>query len=286
MSQSTVVSGEGGGSSCPPPHPVDKGGKPLMYLKGEQLANRYEPAPRGNPSNKLRLNPNQIMTLPPGEQAGAFRDAFVRDPDYGYSCGRHPDMTPDHQARLESMLKQHHGAFAFKSHDLTGLRGPDSNKFTIPLKTDQGIFTRARRKSLKEMELIDEKCQELVDLGFLVKAPLPAKYASETTCPGKKSAETGEWTERRFCGDYRAINAHTVPDRGLIPLPEDLFDVACRCKYFSKSDFKSGFAQILIAPEDQPKTAIWWRDELWMYTRMPFGTVSYTHLTLPTIYSV
>jgi len=56
MSQSTVVSGEGGGSSCPPPHPVDKGGKPLMYLKGEQLANRYEPAPRGNPSNKLRLH--------------------------------------------------------------------------------------------------------------------------------------------------------------------------------------------------------------------------------------
>ena len=266
-----VPASEGGGRTHPTPHPLDKEGKPLMYLRGGQVSTRHEPAPRGNPSNTLRLNPNQSMTLPPGEQAGAFRDAFVRDTKYGYSWGKHPEMSPHHQSQLEEMLTQHHDAFAFKPDDLTGFRGPDSSKFTIPLQTDSGIFTRARRKSPKELELIDEKCQELVDLGFLVKAPLPAKYASETTCPGKKSAETGEWTERRFCGDYRAINAHTVPDRGQIPLPEDLFDVACRCKYFSKLDFKSGFAQIWIAPEDQPKTAIWWRDELWMYTRMPFG---------------
>ena len=110
-----------------------------------------------------------------------------------------------------------------------------------------------------------------MDLGFLVTSPLPAKYASETACPRKKSAETGEYNERRFCSEYRVTNARTISDRGQVPLPWDLFDVACRCKYLRKLDLKSGFAQILIVPEDQPKTAIWWRDELWMYTRMPFG---------------
>ena len=251
-------------------YPVDAKGRPVMRLTPEERASRRERPPRSNLHNSLRLNPTQRMTLLPGQQAGAFRDSFRKHPAHGYSFGNHPDMTPSHQAELEALLNRHHKVFAYKAADLTGLVGDASSQFTIALTTDESIFTKPRRKSPMEKEIIDRKCQELADLGFIVPAPLPAKYASETTCPGKKNAE-GEYTERRFCGDYRAINAFTVPDRGVIPLPEDLFDQACKCRYFSKLDFKSGFAQVFVAPADQPKTAIWWGEELWMYTRMPFG---------------
>ena len=241
-----------------------------MRLAPEERALRKDRPPRRNPHNTLRLLPHQRMTLPPGQHAGAFREAFTKHPSLGYSFGNHPDMSPLHQAELETLLRKHHEVFAYKAADLTGFQGDASSQFSVMLTTGESIFTKPRRKSPMEREIIDKKCQELADLGFIVPAPLPAKYASETTCPGKKNAE-GEWTERRFCGDYRAINAFTVPDRGVIPLPEDLFEQACKCKYFSKLDFKSGFAQIFVSPPDRPKTAIWWGDDLWMYTRMPFG---------------
>jgi hypothetical protein len=36
-------------------------------------------------------------------------------------------------------------------------------------------------------------------------------------------------------------------------------------------DLRSGFFQLHVHPDDQPKTAVWWRSRLWMMTRVPFG---------------
>ena len=245
--------------------------KPVMKATPEEIANR--PIPQRPLSGSLRLKQGLTMTLPPGQDAHVFKDTYRKDPEYGYCWGHHPLTTPEQQAALERLIISHHDTFAWSLADLPGYTGPGGD-FTIQLTTDDYIFTRARRKSPMEIKVGNEKCSELAALGFLVPAPIPAKYASETTCPGKKS-EAWEWTERRQCGDFRAINAFTVPDRTAMPLPDDLFAKACQCSFFSKLDLKSGFHQIKIKTEDQPKTAIWWGDRLWMHTRMhtrmPFG---------------
>ena len=98
-------------------HPVDAQGRPLMRLTREERALRKDRPPRSNPYNSLRLLPHQCMTLPPGQQAGAFRKAFAKHPTWGYSFGNHPDMSPFHQAELEALLRKHHEAFAYKAAD-------------------------------------------------------------------------------------------------------------------------------------------------------------------------
>jgi hypothetical protein len=52
---------------------------------------------------------------------------------------------------------------------------------------------------------------------------------------------------------------------------DDCLAKAAGKRYFSKLDARSGFYQIPIATEDQPKTAFWWQGIPWMYTRAPFG---------------
>jgi hypothetical protein len=88
--------------------------------------------------------------------------------------------------------------------------------------------------------------------------------------PGKKDSE-GNWTERRFCVDFRKINSRTEQDRYQPQLAEELFADVGGAKFFSKLDLRAGFHQIPFTPEIQQVTAFWWGSKLFCYKRMPFG---------------
>jgi hypothetical protein len=55
------------------------------------------------------------------------------------------------------------------------------------------------------------------------------------------------------CGDYRHLNAVTIPDRYLLPNMQSLNDCMARCTIFSKIDLIKAHHQIPIAEEDIPK---------------------------------
>jgi hypothetical protein len=63
----------------------------------------------------------------------------------------------------------------------------------------------------------------------------------------------GSW---RPCGDYRRLNAVTIPDRYLLPNMQSLNDRMAGCTVFSKIDLVKTYHQIPIAEEDIQKTAI------------------------------
>jgi len=60
--------------------------------------------------------------------------------------------------------------------------------------------------------------------------------------------------EVRLCVDYRELNQCTVKDAYPIPRPDEIQDCLMGCTVFSTLDLRSGYWQLPVHHNDQPKT--------------------------------
>ncbi|GFW36705.1 hypothetical protein TNCV_1220371 [Trichonephila clavipes] len=122
------------------------------------------------------------------------------------------------------------------------------------LTTGQPVYSKARQLAPDKLKLAKQEFQFMLDNDII--RPSKSQWASPLHLVNKKDGTL------RPCGDYRRLNAQTIPDRYPIPRIED----------FKKTWYPKNHKPIIhIAEEDKEKTAITTPFGLYEFNTMSFG---------------
>lgn len=146
------------------------------------------------------------------------------------------------------------------------------NLFTTNIKHDvkhqiitegRPVYCKPRQLDPQRLKIAKQEFQYMLNNNIL--RPSSSQWASPLHLVMKKDGSF------RPCGDYRKLNASTIPDRYPIPRLNDFNHILKNSKIFSKIDLLKAYFQIPIAEEDKPKTAIITPFGLFEFNFMSFG---------------
>lgn len=129
--------------------------------------------------------------------------------------------------------------------------------------TGPPVFSKARRLDPQRLQEAKQEFQFMLENGIIRQSK--SQWSSPLHMVNKKDGSI------RPCGDYRRLNAKTIPDRYPIPRIEDFNHILENTKFFSKIDLFKAYFQIPLAEEDKEKTAVITPFGLFEFNVMSFG---------------
>ena len=129
--------------------------------------------------------------------------------------------------------------------------------------TGPPVHARPRRLPPHKLKAAKKEFEHMVSSGIAKRANSP--WSSAITVVPKKP---DTW---RPCGDYRPLNAVTLPDKYPIPNIQDFNQSIGENKVFGTIDLIRAYHQIPVSPDDVNKTAVTTPFGNFVFLAMPFG---------------
>ena len=151
--------------------------------------------------------------------------------------------------------------------EVPGLPPSRDVDFSIDLIPGAGQVSMAPyRMAPAELAELKKQIEDLLEKKFI--RPSTSPWGALVLLVKKKDGSS------RLCVDYRQLNKLTIKNKYPLPRIDDLLDQLRGAGVFSKIDLRSGYHQILVKPEDVPKTAFRSRYGQYEYVVMPFGVTN------------
>jgi hypothetical protein len=109
----------------------------------------------------------------------------------------------------------------------------------------------------------EEEIDKMLKSGVII--PSKSPWSSPVCLVTKKDGST------RFCIDYRRLNTATKKDAFPLPRIDEALDSLNGASWFCTLDLATGYWQVPMDKQSQPKTAFCSRQGLYEFTVMPFG---------------
>jgi hypothetical protein len=174
-------------------------------------------------------------------------------------------LTKKERDQVTNLLIKYENVFAFSMKDLSRCK---TMQFSIDLTNETPVYRRKHRLSKHEWELVDERCKESHEVGFI--QPSSSDFGAATIMLIKKDS-VRLWIEKRICGDYRPLNLVTPQDRYPMPILEMFFDRIGDSNIFTIVDLRQSFNKIVLVAKDRKKITFHGSNKLWKWLVMPFG---------------
>ena len=172
------------------------------------------------------------------------------------------DLTEEQKCTVLEFLS-HHGQVIGEDESDLGCTSTVEHSIdvqgSIPIKQHYRRFPLPLRKEIKR------EVEKLLAKGII--EPSMSAWSSRLVPVRKKNGKM------RLCIDYRAINEKTRKDSFKLPYLADAVSQFGNSRHLSSLDLLAGYHRIKLSKESKEITAFSTGDDLYQFTRLPFGVV-------------